>query len=69
VRRRDNVPGEWRKLRNEELHNIYYRPPNCSCVQLKVDDIEGGSGRWVDEETCIPTVSEITRREQTAWGM
>ena len=28
VRKRDNVAGEWRKLYNEELHDLYYYPPN-----------------------------------------
>jgi hypothetical protein len=26
VQRRDNVTGDWRKLHNEELHNLYSLP-------------------------------------------
>jgi len=32
VRGRDNIPGEWRKLRNEGLRNLYYYPPNIGRV-------------------------------------
>jgi hypothetical protein len=24
--KRDKVTGEWRKMHNEELHNLYYHP-------------------------------------------
>ena len=27
MRRKGDVPGEWRKLHKEELHNLYYYPP------------------------------------------
>jgi hypothetical protein len=32
--KRDKVTGEWRKLHNEELHNLY-SSPNIKMIKLK----------------------------------
>jgi hypothetical protein len=34
--KRDEVTGGWRKLHNEELHNVYYSP---SIIQDKEDEV------------------------------
>jgi hypothetical protein len=33
--KRDNVTGEWRKLHNEELHNLYSSPDIIRQVKLR----------------------------------
>jgi hypothetical protein len=33
--KRDEVTGEWRKLRNEELHNLYSSPDIIRQVKLR----------------------------------
>jgi hypothetical protein len=33
--KRDEVTGEWRKLRNEELHNLYSSPDNIRQVKSR----------------------------------
>jgi hypothetical protein len=37
----DEVTGGWRKLRNEELHNLYSSPYMCVCVKLNRITWEG----------------------------
>jgi hypothetical protein len=39
--KRDEVTGEWRKLHNEELHNLY-------SPQILLDKLNQGEGFWRD---------------------
>jgi hypothetical protein len=40
--RRDEVTGEWRKLHNEELHNLYSSPDIIR--QVKANEVGGACG-------------------------
>jgi hypothetical protein len=40
--KRDEVTGEWRKLHNEELHNLYSSPDIIR--QVKVNEVGGACG-------------------------
>jgi hypothetical protein len=48
--KRDEVTGDWRKLRIEELHNLYSSPNIVSVIKVKEDGMgracsrNGGSG-------------------------
>jgi hypothetical protein len=43
--RRDEVTGEWRKLHNEELHNLYSSPDIIRQVKSRQGEL-GGRGMW-----------------------
>jgi hypothetical protein len=46
--KRDEVTGEWRKLHNEELHDLYFSP---NIVRVKIEKNEmGGPGSADGEE-------------------
>jgi hypothetical protein len=37
--KRDEVTGDWRKLHNEELHNMYYSPNIIRIIKFKEDEM------------------------------
>jgi hypothetical protein len=39
--KKDEVSGEWRKLHNEELHDLYYSPSINLNNQVEEDEIGG----------------------------
>jgi hypothetical protein len=39
--KRDEVAGEWRKLHNEELHNLYSSPDIIRQVEVKANEVGG----------------------------
>jgi hypothetical protein len=41
VPKRDEVKGEWRKLRNEELNDVYCIPKYWPCDQIKKNEMGG----------------------------
>jgi hypothetical protein len=46
--KRDEVTGEWRKLHNEELHDMY-----SSSIYIQVDEMGGACSTNVGEEECV----------------
>jgi hypothetical protein len=42
--KRDEVTGEWRKLHNEELHNLYSSPDIIRQVNFKANEVGGACG-------------------------
>jgi hypothetical protein len=40
VPKRDEVTGDWRKLHNEELHNLYSSPSIIRMIKVKEDEID-----------------------------
>jgi hypothetical protein len=49
--KRDEVTGRWRKLHNEELHNLYSSP---GIIRM----IESGRKRWTGNVACIGEMLE-----------
>jgi hypothetical protein len=43
---RDEVTGEWRKLHNEEIHNLYSSPTIIRMVKLR-------RMRWAEHVACM----------------
>jgi hypothetical protein len=65
--RRDEITGEWRKLHNEELHDLY-------CSHNYVRDIKSGRMRWTGyvarmgrREACTGLWWKILRKRDH-WG-
>ena len=46
--KRDEVTGEWRKLHNEELNDLY-----CSLNIIRVNEMGGACSKYGGEEKCI----------------
>jgi hypothetical protein len=51
-RKRDEVTGDWRKLHNEELPNLYSSP---NIIRISSKGRRAGQGMWHEwgEEKCI----------------
>jgi hypothetical protein len=52
VPKRDEVTGEWRKLHNEELHNLYSSPDIIKQVKSKRMKWAGHVARMGEERKC-----------------
>jgi hypothetical protein len=50
---RDEVTGGWRKLHNEELHNLYSSPSVIRMNQVKEDEMGRACNTNGGEEECI----------------
>jgi hypothetical protein len=51
--KRDEETGGWRKLHNEELHNLYSSPSIIRVVKSRRKKWEGHVARMWGEEECI----------------
>jgi hypothetical protein len=60
---RDEVTGEWRKLHNEELHNLYSSPDIIR--QVKANEVGGACGTHGRGEKSVQGFSGKARRKKT----
>jgi hypothetical protein len=62
--KRDEVTGDWRKLNNEELHNLYSSP---SINRMKSRRMRFGRACSTNggEEECIEDIGGKARRKET----
>jgi hypothetical protein len=44
--KRDKVTGEWRKLRNEELHDLYSLPQFCAGGKIETNEMGRACGTY-----------------------
>jgi hypothetical protein len=58
--RRDEVTEEWRKLHNEELHNLYSSPS-----QVKANEVGRACGTHVRREKSVRGFGGKARRKET----
>jgi hypothetical protein len=61
--KRDEVTGEWRKLHNEELHNLYLSPDIIR--QVKEDEVGRACGTHGREEKIVQGFGGKARRKET----
>jgi hypothetical protein len=61
----DDVTGEGRKLRNEELHNFYSTPDIIR--QVKANEVGGACGKHGSGEKSVQCFGGKARRKETTW--
>jgi hypothetical protein len=61
--KRDEVTGEWRKLHNEELHNLYSSPDIIR--QVKVNEVGGAHGTHGRGEKIVQGFGGKAQRKET----
>jgi hypothetical protein len=49
---KDKVTGEWRRLHNAKLNDLYSLP-NIVCEQIKKNEMGGSCGTYEGEKRCI----------------
>jgi len=50
--KRDEVTGEWRKLHNEDINNLYITQ-HCSGDKIEKNEMGGVYSAYGEEERCI----------------
>jgi hypothetical protein len=67
---RDEVMGEWRKLHNEKLHNLYSSPDIIKQVkssQVKANDVGGACSTHGRGEKSVQGLGGKARRKEPTW--
>jgi hypothetical protein len=62
--KRDEMTGEWRKLHNEELCNLYSSPSIIRIIKSRRMSWAGHVERMVEKNTCRLLVGKPERRGQ-----
>jgi hypothetical protein len=65
--KRDEVTGEWRKLHNEELHNLYSSPDIIRKSQVKVNEVGEACSMHGRREKSVQGFGGKARRKKTTW--
>jgi len=63
--RSDEVTGEWRRLRNEELNDLYSSPNNVRVIKWRRMSCAGHVARMGEERGCIGSWWETGWKETT----
>jgi hypothetical protein len=63
--KRDEVTGEWKKLHNEELHNLYSYPDIIR--QVKANEVGVACSTHGRGEKSVQGLGGKARREKTTW--
>ena len=51
--KRDEVTGEWRKLHNEELNDVYCSPNILRVIKSNKNEMGGACRKYEEEERCV----------------
>jgi hypothetical protein len=62
---RDEMAGEWRKMHNEELHNLYSSAD--SIRKVKANEVGGACGTHGRGERRVRSFGGKARRKETTW--
>jgi hypothetical protein len=65
--KRDEVTGEWRKLHNEELHNLYSSPNIIRQITSRRMRWAGHVARMGEEMNVCRGFDGKARRKETTW--
>jgi hypothetical protein len=65
--KRDEVMGEWRKLHNEELHNLYSSPDIIRQVKSRRMRWAGHVARMLRGEKSVQGFGGKARRKEATW--
>jgi hypothetical protein len=65
--KRDEVTGEWRKLHNEELHNLYSSPDISRQIKSKRMRWAGHVARMGENKKTVQDLGGKARRKETTW--
>jgi hypothetical protein len=63
--KRDEVTGEWRKLHNEEIHNLYSSPDIIG--QVKANEVGGACGTHGRGEKSVQGFGGKAGKKETTW--
>jgi hypothetical protein len=65
--KRDEATGDWRRLHNEELNELYSSPNIIRVIKSRRLRWAGHVARIGGGERCIPDFGGETRRKATTW--
>jgi hypothetical protein len=65
--KRDVATGEWRRLHNEELNDLYSLPNIIRVIKSRRMRWAGHVARMGEKERCIPDFGRETRGKATTW--
>jgi hypothetical protein len=63
--KRDEVMGEWRKLQNQVVHNLYSSPDIIR--QVRANEVSGACGTHGRGEKSVQSFGGKARRKETTW--
>jgi hypothetical protein len=66
--RREEVTGDWRRLHNEELHNLYTLPTVRKAIESRRLRWTWHVARMDDMRNTYKILAEKTERKKTIWG-
>ena len=62
--KRDEVTGEWRKLYNEELSDLYSSPNIVWVIKIEKNEMGGACSAYGGEESCMQGFVGETRQKE-----